>query len=65
MSPLIITGCYFNTWVNWKWVCKSNTMGWEQCDLMKPEEIIEEEEDIITEKEAEVVDEKKEEEKKD
>jgi hypothetical protein len=21
--------------VNWEWACKTNTLGWEQCDVMK------------------------------
>ncbi len=28
-----ISGCYLNSWVNWDLVCRTNTLGWEQCDV--------------------------------
>ena len=34
---VLLPGCYLNTFVNWKWVCRTNTLGWEQCDLMRVE----------------------------
>lgn len=37
MQQPVLTGCYFNTLVNWQWVCRTNTLGWEQCDLMRVE----------------------------
>ena len=32
-----VSGCYFNSWVDWSWVCKTNTLGWEQCDVIEKE----------------------------
>ena len=34
---VLLLGCYLNTFVNWQWVCRTNTLGWEQCDLMRVE----------------------------
>lgn len=30
-------GCTLNRYVDWDWVCRTNTLGWEQCDLNKRE----------------------------
>ena len=32
-------GCFFNRFVDWRWACKTNTLGWEQCDVMKREKM--------------------------
>jgi hypothetical protein len=28
-----------NKFVDWSWACKTNTLGWEQCDVIKREEM--------------------------
>merc|ERR1712179_451619 len=28
-------GCPLNRLVNWNWVCRTNTLGWEQCDVFE------------------------------
>ena len=32
-------GCYLNGVVNWCLVCRTNTLGWEQCDVDKQNEV--------------------------
>ena len=35
----LLSGCYLNRFVDWKWACKTNTLGWEQCDVIKRKEM--------------------------
>ncbi len=35
----MFTGCFMNRFVDWSWACKTNTLGWEQCDVIKREEM--------------------------
>ncbi len=35
----LLSGCFLNGFVDWKWACKTNTLGWEQCDVMKRKEM--------------------------
>merc|ERR1712212_1284786 len=28
-------GCPLNKLIDWKWVCRTNTLGWEQCDVLE------------------------------
>ena len=31
----ILSGCPLNKLIDWKWVCRTNTLGWEQCDVLE------------------------------
>ena len=30
-------GCRLNKLIDWNWVCRTNTLGWEQCDVLANE----------------------------
>ena len=33
----LLIGCTLNKLVNWRLVCRTNTLGWEQCDVLAKE----------------------------
>ncbi|XP_059095729.1 uncharacterized protein LOC131890406 isoform X3 [Tigriopus californicus] len=38
-------GCYLNSLVDWNWVCRTNTLGWEQCEIMSTTRLVNSETD--------------------